>query len=132
MDVVLSRGPHSGPHVNLYTVIVTVSSLCGPKQRACSAKPYCTGTFQSRGPWLACGICCSAGSSLTMASSETLDPLPSSMRSNISLAKKFGAPHCGACQFLTAIRYFTITPGFCIFQPQINEFHRRPLPTLCR
>jgi hypothetical protein len=30
--------------------------------------------IQSRGPWLACGLCCPAGSSLTMASSETLPP----------------------------------------------------------
>ena len=30
--------------------------------------------IQSRGPWLTCGLCCPAGSSLTMASSETLDP----------------------------------------------------------
>ena len=32
--------------------------------------------LQSRGPWLARGFCCPAGSSLTMASSETLAPLP--------------------------------------------------------
>lgn len=30
------------------------------------------GTLSSRGPWLACRLCCPAGSSLTMASSETL------------------------------------------------------------
>jgi len=30
--------------------------------------------LQSRGPWLACGLCCPAGSSLTMASSEALGP----------------------------------------------------------
>jgi hypothetical protein len=33
-----------------------------------------TPAIQSRGPWLACGLCCPAGSSLTMASSETLTP----------------------------------------------------------
>jgi hypothetical protein len=33
-----------------------------------------TSAIQSRGPWLACGLCCPAGSSLTMASSETLTP----------------------------------------------------------
>jgi hypothetical protein len=32
--------------------------------------------LQSRGPWLARGFCCPAGSSLTMASCETLAPLP--------------------------------------------------------
>lgn len=31
-------------------------------------------TIQSRGPWLASGLCCPARSSLTMASSETLGP----------------------------------------------------------
>jgi hypothetical protein len=31
-------------------------------------------TLPSRGPWLASGFCCPAGSSLTMTSSETLDP----------------------------------------------------------
>ena len=32
-------------------------------------------TIQSRDPWLSCGLCCPTGSSLTMVSSETLDPL---------------------------------------------------------
>ena len=35
---------------------------------------HLTSAIQSRGPWLACGLCCPAGSSLTMASSETLAP----------------------------------------------------------
>jgi len=35
-----------------------------------------TPTRPSRGPWLASGLCCPAGSSLTMASSETLNPSP--------------------------------------------------------
>jgi hypothetical protein len=33
-------------------------------------------THQSRGPWLARGLCCPSGSSLTMASSETLTSSP--------------------------------------------------------
>ena len=32
------------------------------------------GRCRSRGPWLASGLCCPTGSSLTMASSETLTP----------------------------------------------------------
>ena len=39
-------------------------------QAALRSRP---GTVQSRGPWLARGLCCPAGSSLTMASSEPLD-----------------------------------------------------------
>ena len=35
---------------------------------------YLTETIQSRGPWLASGLCCPAGSSLTMTSSEPLFP----------------------------------------------------------
>ena len=31
-------------------------------------------TIQSRDPWLSCGLCCPTVSSLTMVSSETLDP----------------------------------------------------------
>ena len=38
--------------------------------------PPLPAALQSRGPWLARGFCCPAGSSLTMASSETLAPLP--------------------------------------------------------
>ena len=38
-------------------------------------------TLPSRGPWLASGLCCPAGSSLTTASSETLNPSPPLMNS---------------------------------------------------
>ena len=38
--------------------------------------PPLPAALQSRGPWLARGFCCPAGSSLTMASCETLAPLP--------------------------------------------------------
>ena len=44
-----------------------------------------TPTRPSRGPWLASGLCCPAGSSLTMASSETLNPSPPLMDSRRSL-----------------------------------------------
>src|SRR5208337_3447313 len=42
-------------------------------------------TRPSRGPWLASGLCCPAGSSLTTASSETLNPSPPLMDSRRSL-----------------------------------------------
>ena len=40
-----------------------------------------TPTRPSRGPWLAIGLCCPVGSSLTTASSETLNPSPPLMNS---------------------------------------------------
>ena len=40
-----------------------------------------TPTRPSRGPWLACGLCCPVRSSLTTASSETLNPSPQLMNS---------------------------------------------------
>jgi len=58
--------------------------ICGQKSRfrapvALAGKPsrgtvsgVAGGTVRSRGPWLACGLCCPAGSMLTMASSEAL------------------------------------------------------------
>ena len=57
---------------NLYAATAGISSSCGPlghvwRNRAITA-------IQSRGPWLASGLCCPTGSSLTMASSETLAP----------------------------------------------------------
>ena len=44
-----------------------------------------TPTRPSRGPWLAIGLCCPDGSSLTTASSETLNPSPPLMDSRRSL-----------------------------------------------
>ena len=44
-----------------------------------------TPTRPSRGPWLATGLCCPDGSSLTTASSETLNPSPPLMDSRRSL-----------------------------------------------
>ena len=40
------------------------------------ARPPATRTRPSRGPWLAIGLCCPDGSSLTTASSETRNPSP--------------------------------------------------------
>ena len=45
------------------------------------ARPPATPTRPSRGPWLAIGLWCPAGSSLTMASSEPLNPSPPLMDS---------------------------------------------------
>src|SRR5271166_347180 len=44
-----------------------------------------TPTRPSRGPWLAIGLCCPDGSSLTTASSETLNPSPPLMDSRRGL-----------------------------------------------
>jgi len=60
--------------------------------------------LQSRGPWLANGLCCPIGSSLTTASSETLDPpidlsittmglCPTTLYGLVSR----GSPICSAC-----------------------------------
>ncbi len=45
------------------------------------ARLLATPTRPSRGPWLATGLCCPDGSSLTTASSETLNPSPPLMNS---------------------------------------------------
>jgi len=71
---------------NLRCTAHTVQLICGQKSRRCALVAL-TGTpsswtgnrvsaltGRSRGPWLACGLCCPAGSSLTMASSEALGP----------------------------------------------------------
>ena len=49
------------------------------------ARPPATPTRPSRGPWLAIGFCCRDGSSLTTASSETLNPSPPLMDSRRGL-----------------------------------------------
>lgn len=61
-----SRGP-TGPR--LYAAQVWPSNpVAIPGNSAGRLSPH----LPSRGPWLASGLCCPAGSSLTMASSETL------------------------------------------------------------
>ena len=65
---------------------------------------------QSRGPWLASGLCCPAGSSLTMASSEPLGPSPRLIcfvqgglcPTVLSGLGSRGSPICSACPFLRA------------------------------
>ncbi len=49
------------------------------------ARPPVTPTHPSRGPWLAIGLCCPVGSSLTTASSETLNSSPPLMTSRRGL-----------------------------------------------
>ena len=49
------------------------------------ARSPATATRPSRGPWLASGLCCPDGSSLTTASSEPLNPSPPLMDSRRSL-----------------------------------------------
>ncbi len=49
------------------------------------ARPPATPTRPSRGPWLTSGLCCPDGSSLTMASSEPLNPSPPLMGSRRGL-----------------------------------------------
>ena len=49
------------------------------------ARLRATPTRPSRGPWLAIGLCCPDGSSLTTASSEPLNPSPPLMDSRRSL-----------------------------------------------
>ena len=60
--------------------------ICSQKSRRCAPVALAgnpslgtvhgvsAGTVRSRGPWLASGLCCPAGSLLTMASSEALGP----------------------------------------------------------
>ena len=57
---------------SLYMAKADVSGSC--YSPLCGSIDHLTPAIQSRGPWLACGLCCPAGSSLTMASSETLAP----------------------------------------------------------
>ena len=63
---------HSAPR-RLYVANVLASSPYGPSlwERACPAGSIVR-TTRSRGPWLASGLCCPTGSSLTMASSEAV------------------------------------------------------------
>ena len=49
------------------------------------ARSPATETRPSRGPWLAIGLCCPVGSSLTTASSAPLNPSPSHMDSRQGL-----------------------------------------------
>ena len=58
---------------------------------------------RSRGPWLACGLCCPAGSSLTMASSEALDSTCRLMDSSSGLAGSRDSPLSTARPFFRAV-----------------------------
>ena len=56
-------------------------------------------TLPSRGPWLASGFCCPARSTLTMTSSETLDPSRRLMFSPSGVPRSRGSPIYSACPF---------------------------------
>jgi hypothetical protein len=58
--------------VNLYATPAAISGTCGPFRHACR-RPLIP-ALQSRGPWLAARLCCPSRSTLTTASSATLDP----------------------------------------------------------
>ena len=57
-------------HPNLYTTIVT--TLCSCSLIRQFAQNNLVAAYQSRGPWLTNVLCCHFGSSLTMASSESV------------------------------------------------------------
>jgi hypothetical protein len=76
--------PHPPKDLVLYaTAVLAPRSTRSPKgfprprtSRFNVARLPATPTRPSRGPWLASGLCCPPGSSLTMASSESLNPSP--------------------------------------------------------
>ena len=81
--------PHSPQDGILYaTAVLAPRSTRSPKglprcrtSRFNVARLPATPTRPSRGPWLAIGLCCPDGSSLTTASSEPLNPSPPLMNS---------------------------------------------------
>ena len=85
--------PHSPHDSVLYaTAVLAPRSTRSPKgfprcrtSRFNMARLPATPTRPSRGPWLAIGLCCPDGSSLTTASSEPLNPSPPLMVSRRSL-----------------------------------------------
>jgi hypothetical protein len=85
--------PHAPQDSVLYaTAVLAPRSTRSPKgfprfrtSRFNVARLPATPTRPSRGPWLAIGLCCPVGSSLTMASSEPLNPSPPLMNSRRGL-----------------------------------------------
>ena len=69
------------------------------------ARSLATETRPSRGPWLAIGLCCSDGSSLTTASSETLDPSPPLMDSRRGLLHPRNRLKVGIQRFPNLLRW---------------------------
>jgi len=71
--------------------------------RAALGKPT-RGHFRSRGPWLASGLCCPAGSMLTMASSESLASIRRLMILRpVDTGDARGSQLLSACPFFRAI-----------------------------
>ena len=93
----------------LYTPRACRSSSCGP-EGACPAEPVAKATLP-RGPWLANGLCCPIGSTLTMTSSETLRSshrlicfvLVGLCPMALSGLDQRGSPICSTCLFFRAI-----------------------------
>jgi hypothetical protein len=85
--------PHSPHDCVLYaTAVLAPRSTRSPKgfprsrtSRFNVARLPAPPTRPSRGPWLASGLCCPVGSSLTTASSEPLNPSPPLMNSRRGL-----------------------------------------------
>jgi hypothetical protein len=77
--------------------------------------------IQSRGPWLPEGLCCPPGTSLTMASSETLNPSNRLMNYTMGLCPPAlyglalrGSPICSACLFPPCRPTYPDGPNGCI------------------
>ena len=71
--------------------------------QACDTETIALRTIRSRGPWLACGLCCPTGSSLTMASSKTLDP-PAALFTSSSGSLPYGFISAGIKSFPNLLR----------------------------
>ena len=69
------------------------------------ARSPATETRPSRGPWLAIGLCCPVGSSLTTASSETLDPSPPLMDSRRGILHPRNRLKVGIQRFPNLLRW---------------------------
>ena len=73
------------------------------------ARSPATETRPSRGPWLAIGLCCPVGSSLTTASSETLNPSPPLMTSRRGLLHPRNRLEVGIQRFPNLLRWTVLT-----------------------
>ena len=73
------------------------------------ARSPATETRPSRGPWLAIGLCCPVGSSLTTASSETLNPSPPLMTSRPGLLHPRNRLEVGIQRFPNLLRWTVLT-----------------------
>jgi len=119
--------------VNLYAATAAISGTYGPcgQDRRHPLIP----AFQSRGPWLAAGLCCPRRSMLTMASSETLVPTTalSSSSSHLYPTTLYGrvtraSPIYSVCLSLRAVfrtPAFRVAAGDCCFTTRTGLIHLR-------